>query len=280
MIDSVRTLVAGKGLAARYLTLGERQSGRPPLIYLGGAFQTCLNVERTLRLVYKHRQVVIIEMPGFGDTPVVDRTVETGVIADSVALVMDHLDIGLFDLIGCSYGGIFALEVARRRPDQVRQIVLAATSPFPAATERGLRLCLNLLEHGYYQPFAELFAQLAISLPHPAKRELLRQRLLLTLVDQPASVYQRFRENTHRLFMMRALPDFTHHPTLLLDGENDTFTDPAWMRHQAERHHNISLELLPGCDHFFHIEDKVTSARMVNQFLDQGGLQQPQRWLA
>lgn len=268
MIDNVRTIVAGKGLAARYLTLGDRQAGRLPLVYLGGAFQTCLNVERTLRLVYSQRQVVIIEMPGFGDTPVVDRTVETAVIADSVGLVMDHLDIGRFDLIGCSYGGIFALEVARRRPRQVRNIVLAGTSPFPSSTERGLRLCLNLLEHGYYQPFAELFAQLAISLPNPAKRELLRRRLLSTLVDQPASVYERFRENTHRLFMMRSLPDFTPHPTLLLDGESDTFTDPNWMRRQAERHRQVSVELLPGCDHFFHIEDKVASAKVVNRFLD------------
>lgn len=277
MIDNVRTIVAGTGLAARYLTLGDRQTDRPPLVYLGGAFQTCLNVERALRLVYAQRQVVIIEMPGFGDTPVVDRSVGAKTIADSVGLVMDHLDIGRFDLIGCSYGGIFALEVAHQRPEQVRQIILAGTSPFPPATERGLRLCLNLLEHGYYQPFAELFAELAISLPNPAKRKLLRQRFLATLVGQPESVYQRFRENTHRLFMMREIPGFTQHPTLLLDGESDTFTDPAWMLRQAERYGNVSVELLPGCDHFFHIEDKVAAGRAVNRYLDETWAQEERR---
>ena len=277
MIDNVRTIVAGKGLEARYLTLGDRQAGTLPLVYLGGAFQTCMNVERTLRQIYAERQVIIIEMPGFGDTPVVDRSVDCKTISDSVGLVMDHMDIGRFDLIGCSYGGIFALEVARRRSEQVRRIILAGTSPFPQATERGLRLSLNLLDHGHYEPFAELFAQLAISLPHPAKRELLRKRLLTSLVGQPEEVYHRFRENTHRLFLMKTVPAFTGHPTLLLDGESDTFTDPVWMKQQAALHDNVSVELLPGCDHFFHIEDKVATARSVNEYLDQVWIQEERR---
>lgn len=269
MIDNVRTMTTGAGLQARYLTLGDRQPGTLPLVYLGGAFQTCLNVERTLRQIYAERQVVIIEMPGFGETPVVDRSVDCATIADSVGLVVDHLDLGQFDLIGCSYGGIFALEVARRRRDRVRRIILAGTSPFPAQTERGLRLCLNFLEHGHHEPFAEMFAELAISLPHPTKRELLRKRFLSSLVGQDEEVYERFRENTHRLFLMRSIPEFTEHPTLLLDGESDTFTDPGWMSDQAERYSNVTVQLLSGCDHFFHIEDKVATANAVNQYLDQ-----------
>lgn len=277
MIDNVRTIVTGSGLAARYLILGDRQAGSLPLVYLGGAFQTCLNVERTLRQIYAQRQIIIIEMPGFGDTPVVNREVGCSTIADSVGLVMDHLDIGRFDLIGCSYGGIFALEVAHRRKDQVRRIILAGTSPFPQATERGLHLCLNLLEHGYHQPFAELFAQLAISLPNPTKRELLRKRFLHSLVGQPEDVYDRFRENTHRLFLMRDIPAFTDHPTLLLDGDSDTFTDPGWMQQQAKHYRNVTVQLLAGCDHFFHIEDKVATANAVNQYLDQAWIQEERR---
>ncbi|WP_108124961.1 alpha/beta fold hydrolase [Saccharospirillum mangrovi] len=279
MIDHIRTLTAGEGLQARYLILGDRQGGRLPLVYLGGAFQTCENVERTLRQIYAHRQVVIIEMPGFGDTPVVPRTVPTGTIAASVGLVVEHLDIGRFDLIGCSYGGLFALDVAARFPQSVRRIILAGTSPFPAATERGLWLCLNLLEHGENQAFAELFAQLAITLPNAAKRQLLRQRLLTMLADRDESVYERFRENTRRLLLMKSIPPFTDHPTLLLDGEADTFTDPAWMLAQERQFEQVEVELLPGCDHFFHIEDKVATARAIGDYLDRD-LTQPVRRLA
>lgn len=268
MIDMIRTLTTGEGLEARYLILGDRQGDRLPLVYLGGAFQTCENVERTLRQIYAHRQVVIVEMPGFGDTPVVPRSVPTETIAASVSLVMEHLDIGRFDLIGCSYGGLFALDVAARQPAAVRRVILAGTSPFPAATERGLHLCLNLLEHGEYQPFAELFAQLAITLPNPAKRKLLRQRLLASLADRPQTVYERFRENTQRLLLMKSIPPFTRHPTLLLDGEADTFTDPNWMLAQARQYDQVSVDLLPGCDHFFHIEDKAATARAIGDYLD------------
>ncbi|MFG1496251.1 alpha/beta hydrolase [Saccharospirillum sp. HFRX-1] len=279
MINPIRTLTAGPGLEARYLILGDRQGDRLPLVYLGGAFQTCENVERTLRQIYAHRQVVIIEMPGFGDTPVVPRSVPTATIAASVGLVVEHLDIGRFDLIGCSYGGLFALDVAARFPDSVRRVILAGTSPFPAPTERGLHLCLNLLEHGEYQSFAELFAQLAITLPNPTKRKLLRQRLLVSLAERPESVYERFRENTQRLLLMKSIPPFTHHPTLLLDGEADTFTDPGWMLKQARLNDNLSVDLLPGCDHFFHIEDKAATARAIGDYLD-CDLSQPERRLA
>lgn len=279
MINPIRTLTVGPGLEARYLMLGDRQGDRLPLLYLGGAFQTCDNVERTLRQIYAHRQVVIIEMPGFGDTPVVPRSVPTATIAASVGLVVEHLDIGRFDLIGCSYGGLFALDVAARAPGLVRRIILAGTSPFPQATERGLQLCLNLLEHGENQAFAELFAQLAITLPNAAKRILLRQRLLAMLADRDESVYQRFRENTRRLLLMKAIPPFTEHPTLLLDGESDTFTDPAWMLAQARHYPQIDVELLPGCDHFFHIEDKIGTARAIGDYLDRD-LSQPERRLA
>lgn len=279
MIDPIRTLIAGEGLEARYLILGDRQGDRLPLVYLGGAFQTCENVERTLRQIYAHRQVIIIEMPGFGDTPVVPRQVPLARIAASVGLVVEHLDIGRFDLIGCSYGGLFALDVAARFPQLVRRIILAGTSPFPAATERGLRLCLNLLEHSEHQAFAELFAQLAITLPNLAKRKLLRQRLLAMLAERDESVYERFRENTHRLLLMKTLPPFTAHPTLLLDGEADSFTDPNWMRQQARQHDQISVDLLPGCDHFFHIEDKIATAQAIGGYLDRD-LDQPEQRLA
>lgn len=279
MINPIRTLTVGSGLEARYLILGDRHGDRLPLLYLGGAFQTCDNVERTLRQIYAHRQVVIIEMPGFGDTPVVPRSVPTATIAASVGLVVEHLDIGRFDLIGCSYGGLFALDVAARFAGSVRRIILAGTSPFPQATERGLHLCLNLLEHGENQAFAELFAQLAITLPNAAKRTLLRQRLLAMLADRDESVYERFRENTRRLLLMKAIPPFTEHPTLLLDGESDTFTDPAWMLAQARHYPQIDVELLPGCDHFFHIEDKIGTARAIGDYLDRD-LSQPERRLA
>lgn len=277
MTNLIRTLTTRPGLDARYTILGDRQDDRLPLVYLGGAFQTCENVERTLRQIYAHRQVVVIEMPGFGDTPVVPRHVPTATIAASVGLVVEHLDIGRFDLIGCSYGGLFALDVAVRFPDRIRRIILAGTTPFPASTERGLHLCLNLLEHGDYLRFAELFAQLAITLPNPAKRKLLRQQLLASLAERPESVYQRFRENTQRLLMNKPNLTFTAHPTLLLDGELDTFTDPNWMRQQARLYDNVSVDLLPGCDHFFHIEDKLATARAICGYLDLDLSQQERR---
>ena len=65
-----------------------------------------------------HR-VVAPDMPGFGDAALEPPTV------DYVAFAVDLLD-GPAAIVGCSFGGRVALEVAGARPDLVRRLVLVA----------------------------------------------------------------------------------------------------------------------------------------------------------
>lgn len=66
--------------------------------------------------------VVRCDLPGFGGTPV-DPAAE-GCDAQDVLDLLDQLEVEELALVGASYGGYVALQVATAAPDRVRRLVL------------------------------------------------------------------------------------------------------------------------------------------------------------
>jgi pimeloyl-ACP methyl ester carboxylesterase len=64
------------------------------------------------------------DLPGFGRTPVLEGAVERP--AAEVAALIDALDLGPASLVGASFGGRVALEVAVARPELVRRLLLVS----------------------------------------------------------------------------------------------------------------------------------------------------------
>lgn len=70
-------------------------------------------------------RVVRCDFRGFGDSPVADRPYgDAGDVMD----LLDHLGIERAALVGSSYGGQVALDVAAARPDAVTALVLLCSA--------------------------------------------------------------------------------------------------------------------------------------------------------
>jgi len=70
-------------------------------------------------------RVVRCDFRGFGDSPVADRPYgDAGDVMD----LLDHLGIERAALVGSSYGGQVALDVAATRPDAVTALVLLCSA--------------------------------------------------------------------------------------------------------------------------------------------------------
>lgn len=105
-------------------------SGGQPLVLLHGGLVTIeLMFSQLLPVLAQSRQVIAVELQGHGHTALGDRPLSYEQMADDVIALLEELGIANADLFGYSLGGGVALQVAIRRPEAVRKLVIAS-APF------------------------------------------------------------------------------------------------------------------------------------------------------
>lgn len=175
--------------------------------------------------------------------------------ADAVALA-DALGAGRFTLLGHSYGGFIALEVALRWPERLRSLVLVASSAGPVAGR---------------VPRVEGDAEL---------REVMRRAwpAMFAGSDHHWEVFERtrfsaapcraaFERELPRYDLRERVPSFEV-ATLLVVGDRDPYLDDmAWL---AAALPAARLEVLAGVGHMPHLEVPERFRRAVDGFLREG----------
>jgi len=90
-------------------------------------------------------QALPLHLPGHGDRTAAHDPAR---YADLAGLVMPHLPPGAFDAIGFSLGAKLLLEIAIRKPDRVRRLVLGGIGDNVFAPESVAEAAAQALEHG------------------------------------------------------------------------------------------------------------------------------------
>jgi len=90
-----------------------RGSGKPLLLVhgLGGSWRSWSTILDSLAT---ERQVIAIDLPGFGDTAPLPGPVSIATLTDSVAAFIDEQGLAGVDTVGSSMGARMVLELARR----------------------------------------------------------------------------------------------------------------------------------------------------------------------
>jgi len=103
------------------------KSGQP-IVLLHGWGQSKADLRPLGQLLTKMGQVHLIDLPGFGDSPIPDTPWST---ADYAASLADHLEASQIYrpvLLGHSFGGRVAIQFARLFPNRARGLVLLAAA--------------------------------------------------------------------------------------------------------------------------------------------------------
>lgn len=99
-------------------------AGKPLVLLHGGINPDCFG--SNLAELAKGRQVIAVHLQAHGRTPDTDRPLRPETMADDVAALIGHLNLGKADVMGYSLGSSVALQTAIRHPDVVDRLVLAA----------------------------------------------------------------------------------------------------------------------------------------------------------
>jgi pimeloyl-ACP methyl ester carboxylesterase len=113
------------GIKVYYEVYGEGK----PIILLHGAFMTIeTNWGQLIPELSKTRKVIAIELQGHGHTPFSDRKLSRVTLASDVEGVMDYLKIDSADVVGYSFGGSVAYQLAIQSPKRLKKLVIISST--------------------------------------------------------------------------------------------------------------------------------------------------------
>ncbi|GAA4361212.1 alpha/beta fold hydrolase [Angustibacter luteus] len=140
-----------------------------PLVLLHGGLGSGEMFGPVLPALTEHHQVILPDLQGHGRTADVDRPLDVRLMADDVAALVDHLDLGPVDVVGYSLGGGVGLQAAIRHPATVRRLVAACAhirrdALYPQMLAQQAQVGADAVEFMKQTPMYELYQRVA---PHP-----------------------------------------------------------------------------------------------------------------
>jgi pimeloyl-ACP methyl ester carboxylesterase len=133
--------VDAKACRVRYF-VGGRESG-PVVVLVHGLGGCAANWVDVAPLLAATRRVLVPELPGHGLSTPLPAVPNLAIFADRIRLVAEREQALPASFVGHSLGGVIALRLALRRPDDVNALVLAAGAGISSTSRRaryGLRI--------------------------------------------------------------------------------------------------------------------------------------------
>ncbi len=113
-------------------------------VFLHGFLESHLIWNNLRKNLEKDAQIITIDLPGHGNSAVMDETATMETMADAVIEVLDELNIAQATFIGHSMGGYVTCALADLYQERVENIVLINSSTLPdddAKKNQRLRAC-------------------------------------------------------------------------------------------------------------------------------------------
>lgn len=238
--------VEADGFRIRFMEAGQRM----PLIHLHGAGG--MRLTRAHALLSRQYRVIVFEMPGFGLSPVNERTQTLRELAATMGSAVAALGIDRCNVLATSFGARVALWLALQQPERVQALVLEA----PAAIRpRGHQPPSGTPEQIVHQLYAHPERAGSAGPVDPevqAKQRTLTGRLRGP--DRDPDLEARLRELTT--------------PTLVLFGTSERLMPPEMGRHYKTLLPNCHLVFVYDAGHEISTDRPQAFAEVTADFLE------------
>ena len=246
-----------------------REAGEgPPVIFLHGLGGTRTAWDPQLRGLADRFRCIAWDMPGYGASAS-PATLTFPAIADSLAGLLDALELESADLVGLSFGGMHALHTAVRHPARVRRLVLAGTSPAfgldGTTPEEWKATRLEAIERGCTP--ADIAGDVLDTICATELAPAIRRELIASFGRIPVTGFRAAVECLPHHDVRGALIEIGC-PALVVVGEADRETPVGYAQALAGGLPNSTLEILEGVGHLSPSEAPERFNELVGRFLD------------
>lgn len=222
------------------------------------------------RLHIDDRETIAFDAPGVGGSPAPTWPWRIPWYARVVAGLITELGHDQVDVLGVSWGGALAQELAYRHPDRVRRLILVATTPGvlsipgrPAALSI-LMTPLRYYSTGYLRAVAPTLYGGAIK-DHP---DLLARHGQVRATRPPTPLGYLWQMNALRRWSSLLYLRRMQTPTLVLAGDNDPIIPAVNGRIMARLLPHGELHIIKGGGHLFLFTRAAEMAERITTFLD------------
>jgi len=251
------------------LRVGRHGSG-PPLLLITG-IGAHLDMWAPFAAHAGARELVAFDPPGAGLSQRPGLPLRMSGLARVVTEMLDVLGLGRVDVLGYSFGGGLAQELAYRAPERVRRLVLCATAPgLGGSPPRPMAALMLASPARYYHP-----RLLELSVAHIAGGRTAREPGALDrhaaerLLHPPSPIGYAYQ--LYAVAGWSSLPWLhrVRHRTLVVSGEDDPAVPVRNGRMLAGRLPDARLHIVAGGGHLFLLDEPENAAPVIRAFLDE-----------
>ncbi len=247
----------------------ERAGDGPPLLFIsgtGGDLRVQPNVFASP--LARAFDLLAYDQRGLGRTDKPDVPYSMADYADDAAALLDHVGWDTVPVLGVSFGGMVAQELALRHPGRVSRLVLACTSP---GGDGGASYPFHEIEElkgearaRHMIPISDVRRDAAWAAANPAEYA----KLVELAAADPFAGEPGRAEGAHRQLEARAAHDTWDRlpqiacPTLIAAGRYDGVALPATQEKMAARISGADLRWFEG-GHLFMLQDRAAYPAMI-----------------
>jgi poly(3-hydroxyoctanoate) depolymerase len=253
------------------LRLRVRRDGQGPPLLLVNGLGASVEMWSPLRPALPGRELISFDLPGAGRSSVPCVPLRIRGTANVVAGLLEKLGVAHTDVLGYSFGGVVAQELAHRHPALVDRLVLAATAAgwpsWPPTPHVVLLMMTPARYHG--RRLAQAIVPVVAGGRTAHDPEVLRGSIEERLACPPPTLGY--------LQQLYAVTGWTSHPwlgrirqpTLVLHGSGDPIVPVVNARLMAWRIPNARLIEVPDAGHLLLLDEPALAGREIDRFLGQ-----------
>lgn len=250
-----------------YLRAGLRPMAEPVLFLHGiGGGAACFQWQ--LDGLSDRFDCIAWDAPGFGRSSRLDD-VTFPALAQAVCRLLDQLEIPAVHLVGHSLGGMIAQELAATRPERLKSLVLACTSPSFGRPDGEFQMQfvadrLGPLARG--QSMAEIAGEVIPTLmPRASAPDVALAVACMAAI--PEDVYAATVRCLVTFNRLKSLPEIRV-PTLALAAEKDAAAPPMVLEKMAAKIPGAQYRCIPEAGHLANMEMPKLFNQEIRRFLD------------